>query len=237
MQNQVESVGWLLVFLLQACFVLRGLPCFEPGQHYVNCLLLKIRFSFCLLCLMLAIATSAFILIYQSKNLLLLLIPLASYILLKLVVHYLIYQPLKYKDDGRDVVSLADFITIHATFPAINAWVSYQLYFSVLATAATICDTFENLDQVCMDYSSRGSDEKRLFFYGIFIVPSIVVFILLFVESSINLTYYKDCIFAFTTFCLLCGMLWVNWEFKLQLINGLDPADGPYTQFESRKPA
>ena len=41
------------------------------------------------------------------------------------VIFYLIYKPLKYKDDGRDVVGWLDFVTIHTTFPAINAWVSY----------------------------------------------------------------------------------------------------------------
>lgn len=54
---------------------------------------------------------------------------------------YYIYSPLKYKDDGRDVVSFIDFITIHATFPAINAWISYQLYYYLAITSTTICDT------------------------------------------------------------------------------------------------
>ena len=49
------------------------------------------------------------------------------------------------------------------------------------------------------------------------VIPSIIIFLLLFVEASVNLTYYKDCIFAFTVFLLYFGMLWVNFEFKEQV--------------------
>ena len=57
------------------------------------------------------------------------------------VIFYLIYKPLKYKDDGRDVVNWLDFVTIHMTFPAINVWASYQLYYSILITVTTMCDS------------------------------------------------------------------------------------------------
>ena len=63
------------------------------------------------------------------------------FLLSPVVIHYLIYRPLKYKDDGRDVVTLLDFLTIHCTFPAINAFISYQLYFCLMLTATTVCDT------------------------------------------------------------------------------------------------
>ena len=51
------------------------------------------------------------------------------------------------------------------------------------------------------------------------VIPSIIIFLLLFVEASVNLTYYKDCVFAFTVFLLYIGMLWVNEEFKEQVQN------------------
>ena len=31
MQAEVETFGWISVFILQAVFVLRGLPCMKPG--------------------------------------------------------------------------------------------------------------------------------------------------------------------------------------------------------------
>ena len=107
----------------------------------MNCLLLKIRFSFVILCLAMTATITSFVFIYELKNMLLLFLPILAYILLKIIVQYLIYQPLKYKDDGRDVVSFIDFITIHVTFPTINAWISYNLYFSMMITVATVCDT------------------------------------------------------------------------------------------------
>ena len=166
---------------------------------------------------------SSFVFIYETRNLYFLFASIVAYILLKIIVQYLIYQPLKYKDDGRDVVSFIDFITIHVTFPTINAWISYNLYFSLMVTAATICDT-PNLkeyakDSWCWGYEAHNiSDaQKYIFFYSKMVIPSIIIFLLLFVEASVNLTYYKDCIFAFTVFLLYFGMLWVNFEFKEQV--------------------
>ena len=57
-------------------------------------------------------------------------------------------------------------------------------------------------------------DEKYIYFYSIFAWPSIATFCLLFVEASINLTYYRDCVFAFVVFEIYFGMLWVNYEYK-----------------------
>ena len=79
------------MFILQAIFVIRGLPCFNAGQHYQNCLLLKLGFSFCWLCLALTVTMSSFIFLYELHNILALILPLVSFIILKIVVQYLIY--------------------------------------------------------------------------------------------------------------------------------------------------
>ena len=95
-------------------------------------------------------------------------------ILFAVTTHYFIYSPLKYKDDGRDVVSFIDFITIHATFPAINAWISYQMYYYLAITATTVCDTsyFDDIRTAyCDGYNDIAStdthyiDEKHVYFY------------------------------------------------------------------------
>ena len=78
-----------------------------------------------------------------------------------MTINYLIYSPLKYKDDGRDIVSVIDFVTIHMTFPAINAWVSYQLYYTILVTWTTVCSTdlFKGIDQsYCDNYHSSTAE-------------------------------------------------------------------------------
>ena len=91
--------------------------------------------------MLLTTTMASFIYIYQEHDLTLLMIPLFLFISLKLLVQYMIYEPVKYKDDGRDVVTMADFITIHVTFPVMNAWVTYQMYFCMMASVTTICYT------------------------------------------------------------------------------------------------
>ena len=118
------------------------------------------------------------------------------------------------------MVSFIDFVTIHGTYPAINAWISYQMYYYVTITVTTVCDTsfFDDLTtDYCEDYfAHRDKDDPTskntiyLYFYSILVTPSLIAFGLLFVESSINLTYYKDCVFALTTFFMFIGMYWVN---------------------------
>ena len=46
---------------------------------------------------------------------------------LSVVIVTLIYERVKYKDDGRELVGLVEFITIHVTFPVLNCWISYML--------------------------------------------------------------------------------------------------------------
>ena len=193
----------------------------NPGQHYVNCILLKIRFAFCLFCLSYTSAMISFSTIYATKNFQVLFIPIVFFCVLKLVIYYTIYRPLKYKDDGRDVVSWIDFLTIHGTFPAINAWVSYQLYYCLELSFTTVCQTDyiqKNLaSDFCEDFLSPVVQKTYLrltYFYKYLITPSFIFFILMFVESSINITYYRDCVFAFTMISIYFGMLWLNWQYR-----------------------
>jgi hypothetical protein len=111
MNDSFESLGWLGVVLLQFLFVMRGLSCMSPGPHYVNTMLLKIRFAFCLLCgiLIFDVCTISLLL---GTSFYLLFIPLFGFALLKMQVHYMLYLKVKYKDDGRELVTFADFITI-----------------------------------------------------------------------------------------------------------------------------
>ena len=156
MELGVETFGWICVIFFQLLFVLRGLPCFQAGQHYVNCLLLKIKFSFCLLCLQLTITIFSYATLYNQNNIIYLAFPFALFILLKMTSQYLLYRPVKYKDDGRDIVSFLDFVTIHVTFPSINAWISYQLYYSVALTSTVVCKT-SFIDQSWLNFCEGES--------------------------------------------------------------------------------
>ena len=43
-------LGWLITFVLQGLFALRGLSCARATVHYKNCLMLKIKYNFVILC-------------------------------------------------------------------------------------------------------------------------------------------------------------------------------------------
>ena len=112
----------------------------QPGPHYVNTVLLKIKFAFCLICLMLTVDI-LLISYLGSQRFYVLFVPLLGFILLKLAVHYLIYLKVKYKDDGRELVSFSDFFTIQVCFPAINAWITYQTLYVLFLTVSMLCPT------------------------------------------------------------------------------------------------
>ena len=54
--NIFLDIGWLTALTLQLLFVLRGLPFMKPGTHYINCLLLKIKWWFIVLCLLMSLS-------------------------------------------------------------------------------------------------------------------------------------------------------------------------------------
>jgi hypothetical protein len=55
----------------------------NPGTHYVNCLLLKIKFWFILLCLLMTVSITLFSYTLDSKVSYFVMIPLASLLTLK----------------------------------------------------------------------------------------------------------------------------------------------------------
>lgn len=116
--------------------------CEQASVHYQNCLLLKIKLNFVLLCLLF---TSSFFLIALFVNNptsygigLRAGVVLLNFVFLKMVV-VLIYERVKYKDDGREIVGLVEFVTIHVTFPVLNGWISYMLAYQLMIILAQSC--------------------------------------------------------------------------------------------------
>jgi hypothetical protein len=77
------DIGWLAALALQFLFVMRGMPCMSPDTHYANCLLLKIKWWFILLCLLMTVALVSFSYTANTKISYFVIIPLASLIVLK----------------------------------------------------------------------------------------------------------------------------------------------------------
>lgn len=49
------------------------------------------------------------------------------------------YSRVKYRDDGRELVSWLEFATIHCTFPFLNAWISYYLAYQISVSMILTC--------------------------------------------------------------------------------------------------
>lgn len=199
----------------------------SPGPHYVNTLLLKIKFSFCLLCILLTLSMFTFQLFIevQKQNeyyIFFLFIPLGGYFVLKLVSHYLIYRRIKYKDDGRELVNFADFVTIQMTFPAINCWITYQLLYSVFRAMAELCPIDNNipaegmLRNFCPDYWPTDMvvdpAQKQIMMYNWLVPWSIASTFIIFTEVSMYVAYYKDVVFGFVSLVNYAGMLMMTWQ-------------------------
>lgn len=55
------------------------------------------------------------------------------------------YLQVKYKDDGREFVSVLEFATIHCTFPLLNVWATYLLAYQVSSVIIQTCPYSERL--------------------------------------------------------------------------------------------
>lgn len=56
------------------------------------------------------------------------------------LVNAFIYLRLKYRDEGFEMVQWNEFITVHVTFPVINAWLSYTLVYILFLNIVNLCD-------------------------------------------------------------------------------------------------
>jgi len=103
--------------------------CEQASVHYQNCLLLKIKLNFVLLCLLF---TSSFFLIALFVNNptsygigLRAGVVLLNFVFLKMIVVL--------------IVGLVEFVTIHVTFPVLNGWISYMLAYQLMIILAQSC--------------------------------------------------------------------------------------------------
>ena len=177
-------------------------------------MVLKIKFSFAFLCCLMAVSVLSFSFLSKNFRIYTLFEAVLLFILLKGVLHFLIYKTTKYKDDGRDLVNMIDFISIHCTFPAMNAWISYQTLYVLFMTMAAICpneytDKEGDLLKICDSYKSL---DKDLYYYVLMVSPSKIAFIVIFVEMAVFIAYYKDVVFSLITLVNFCGMYYNSYK-------------------------
>lgn len=141
--NQILFVMfWLLFMGCQLIFVLRGMPCFKSTVHYKNVVIMKIRYGFSVVTLTFTLLCLAFVIgnnkNYQKKAWL----PITKFLLfflLKCSSQFLFYLRVKYRDDGRDLVSGYDFIALHVPASIINAWATYNVYYWFTLQYKNLC--------------------------------------------------------------------------------------------------
>lgn len=99
---------------------------------------------------------------------------------------------IKYKDDGRDYVSIREFICIHMTFSVLHSWLTYFLIFNIFQSLWVIKTKFpswwEKVEFLDLD------------------TLAVISFVIMFVEMSIYLANFKDVIFATVTLLCYIGM-------------------------------
>jgi len=92
-------------------------------------LLLKIKYSFVIVCILMT--SLMYTVVYFITSCTWNWIPTSIAIILKAYMHFFIYKKIKYKDDGRDFVLPSEFVTIHIGFSVLYQWVTYMMYYIV----------------------------------------------------------------------------------------------------------
>lgn len=64
--------------------------------------------------------------------------------ILKVYVHVFAYKRIIYKDDGRDYVSIKEFIAIHVTFSILYSWISYLVLYTFISSIYILLNYDEN---------------------------------------------------------------------------------------------
>ena len=91
-----------------------------------------------------------------------------------------------------------EFVTIHCTYPIINAWMSYNLAFEFIAVLSQYCPYDPKPDSKQWYFCTGNPDNlsESAYYYSLFYNPAKVCYLILVCENLINLAYYKDVVFG-----------------------------------------
>lgn len=138
--------------------------------------------------------------------------------LLKLCSSYM-YHKVKYLDDGRDLVSAPDFVSIHVAVSIMNSWMTYICIYTSAINFARLCPySFLSADTkryhwYCPQYSSEEESlPLQQYYYNMFMTYSEFFIIVILCEVFYVLAYYKDIVFSSCFLCFFVGMLITNYQ-------------------------
>lgn len=172
LMRHVDVLSW--VVLLFFFFLFSTMPLLSTRDNYDLLLYEKIKYRFVVLALLLAGFTIAYS--FGAPLSSIWVTPVLAFIL-KCYEYFLIYNRIKYHDDGHDFVSRLEFVCLHLTFSFCSAWLTYITVFST--------------------FNSMSFDSHEGNFLGWSILNWEKLFqVLIFSEACINLACYKDVFFA-----------------------------------------
>ena len=127
------------------------------------------------------------------------------------------YISVKYKDDGREFVTVLEFITIHCTFPALNAWLTYQLLYQTAQIITASCPYSQRLNPPYF-YCTKGLDTETPEQYNYNCVRwfGFLAYFIITCENMIYLAYYKDVMFCLCVILEFSSMFYWSETFWTQ---------------------
>jgi len=134
-------------------------------------------------------------------------------------MHVLMYRKVKFRDDGRDVVTGTDFVAIHVTFAMMNAWLTYVWFFIMFVAISKLCPYPDLLIPnappmyfFCAISNPNDVPPLQQYYYNLLLNPSKVVYAVILTEMVIYLAYYKDIIFSSVVLTNFVGMGSINYN-------------------------
>lgn len=100
-------------------------------------------------------------------------------------------------------MSWFEFVTIHMTFPCLNAWLTYAFFYQVSDVVLLSCPYLPDPNVQPNWWCTGGGANPHeggaeLYQYTLFLIPADIAYFLIFCENVIYLASYKDVIFGLT---------------------------------------
>jgi hypothetical protein len=116
-------------------------------------------------------------------------------------IHLFGYRKVIYKDDGRDLVTMREFICVNFTYSALHQWVTYMTVFTLFKSTVDSLGLTEGSD----------SDSGK---FDIVSILGVVSMTIMFLETSIYISYKKDILFSLMSLIDFIGIYVYNMKWN-----------------------
>lgn len=161
-------------------------PLMNSQEDFNETVILKIKFSFCFLWLIMSGALISMAINDFRKYF----ISIIAFFLLKVYSYFYVYKRIKYHDDGSWYVSRAEFWWLHCTYSIVHGWISFYFLHAWFAFLTS-------------HYNNSKINENLGWF----------ALLLLMFENCINISYYKDVIFSLEIWVFYLGIFYNQFDY------------------------